>query len=58
MAATDEARKVAEGARQTEWAGATFVRDLMNGRFRLPLVPFLAILAAAGIEQLASRRAH
>jgi hypothetical protein len=36
--ATHEARQVAEGARQKEWEGAAFVRDLMNGRLRLPLV--------------------
>ncbi len=36
-----EARQVAEAARQTEWTAPSFVRELFNGRFRLDLVhPF------------------
>ena len=33
-----EARRVAEAARETEWADATFVRDLFLGDFRLDLI--------------------
>lgn len=33
-----EARKVAEGARESRWGGATFLRDLFLGDFRLDLV--------------------
>jgi alkylation response protein AidB-like acyl-CoA dehydrogenase len=34
----DESRKVAEGAREAEWGGATFMRDLFLGDFRLDLL--------------------
>ena len=33
-----EARRVAEAARETEWADATFVRDVFLGNFRLELI--------------------
>ena len=33
-----EARDVAEGARETEWAHPSFVRELFLGRFRLDLI--------------------
>ncbi len=33
-----EARQVAEGARESRWGGATFLRDLFLGDFRLDLV--------------------
>jgi hypothetical protein len=37
----EEARRVAEEARETEWAGRTFIRELFLGNFALPLVhPF------------------
>ncbi|MBI3932089.1 MAG: acyl-CoA dehydrogenase family protein [Acidobacteria bacterium] len=36
-----EAREVAEAARETEWAGRSFVGELFDGRFRLDLIhPF------------------
>jgi alkylation response protein AidB-like acyl-CoA dehydrogenase len=36
-----EARDVAEAARETEWGTASFARELFNGRFRLDLIhPF------------------
>ena len=34
----DEAREVAEAAREQEWAAPSFVRDLFLGRLRLALV--------------------
>ena len=34
----DEARAVAEAARETEWTSASFVRELFAGRLRLPLI--------------------
>lgn len=33
-----EARRVAEAARESQWGGATFVRDLFLGRFRPELI--------------------
>jgi len=37
----EESRRVAEEARETEWAGRTFLRELFLGNFPLPLVhPF------------------
>jgi alkylation response protein AidB-like acyl-CoA dehydrogenase len=33
-----EAREVAEAARETEWRGHSFVRELFDGRFRLDLI--------------------
>src|ERR671938_982245 len=38
LATEKEARDVAESARETEWAGASFVRELFLGRFRLDLI--------------------
>src|SRR3712207_8991939 len=38
LATEKEARDVAEAARETEWAGASFVRELFLGRFRLDLI--------------------
>jgi alkylation response protein AidB-like acyl-CoA dehydrogenase len=41
LAGADEARDVAEAARESEWAGGSFVRDLFLGRFSLGLIdPF------------------
>ena len=37
-ASEKEARDVAEGARETEWAHPSFVRELFLGRFRLDLI--------------------
>ena len=34
----DEARAVAEAARETEWTSASFVRELFEGRLRLSLI--------------------
>jgi len=34
----EEARRVAEGAREAEWGAATFLRDLYLGNFRLDLI--------------------
>ena len=33
-----EARKVAEAARETDWTGRTFVRNLFLGNFRLDAI--------------------
>jgi alkylation response protein AidB-like acyl-CoA dehydrogenase len=38
LATEIEARDVAEAARESEWAGASFVRDLFLGRFPLELI--------------------
>jgi len=38
LASEQEARDVAEAARESEWSGPSFVRDLFLGRFRLDLV--------------------
>src|ERR1051325_4097761 len=38
-ASETEARDVAEAARESEWSGPSFVRDLFLGRFRLGLIP-------------------
>ena len=39
----DEARAVAEAARETEWTAPSFVRELFEGRLRLGLIhPFPA----------------
>src|ERR1051325_5723893 len=37
-ASETEARDVAEAARESEWTGPSFVRDLFLGRFRLDLI--------------------
>src|ERR1051325_4476368 len=37
-ASEKEARDVAEAARESDWAGPSFVRDLFLGRFRLDLI--------------------
>jgi len=37
-ASEDEARRVAEAARESEWENATFVRDMFFGDFRLDLI--------------------
>src|SRR2546426_8243929 len=34
----DEAREVAEAAREQEWVAPSFVRDLFLGKFRLDLI--------------------
>ena len=38
LASEKEARDVAEAARESEWAGPSFVRELFLGRFRLELI--------------------
>jgi hypothetical protein len=38
LASEKEARDVAEAAREAEWSGQSFVRELFLGRFRLPLI--------------------
>src|ERR1700761_6455817 len=38
LASEKEARDVAEAAREREWAGPSFVRELFLGRFRLDLI--------------------
>jgi alkylation response protein AidB-like acyl-CoA dehydrogenase len=38
LATEKEARAVAEAARESEWAGPSFVRELFLGRFRLDLI--------------------
>ena len=38
LASETEARDVAEAARESEWSGPSFVRDLFLGRFRLDLI--------------------
>jgi hypothetical protein len=43
LASEKEARDVAEAARESEWSGPSFVRELFLGRFRLDLIhPFPA----------------
>jgi alkylation response protein AidB-like acyl-CoA dehydrogenase len=47
LASEQEAREVAEAARETEWEAPSFVRELFEGSFRLDLVhPFPAPDAA------------
>src|SRR6478609_11035359 len=38
LASEQEARDVAEAARESEWSGPSFVRELFRGRYRLDLV--------------------
>jgi alkylation response protein AidB-like acyl-CoA dehydrogenase len=38
LASAEEARDVAEAARESDWAGPSFVRELFLGRFRLDLI--------------------
>src|SRR5213076_375342 len=38
LASEKEARDVAEAARESEWSGPSFVRELFLGRFRLDLI--------------------
>ena len=38
LATEQEAREVAEAARETEWQAPSFVRQLFDGRFRLELI--------------------
>ncbi|HEU4787286.1 MAG TPA: acyl-CoA dehydrogenase family protein, partial [Gemmatimonadaceae bacterium] len=38
LASEQEARDVAEAARESEWSGPSFVRELFLGRFRLDLI--------------------
>src|SRR4029079_8861881 len=43
LATEQEAREVAEAARETEWEAPSFVRELFEGSFRLDLIhPFPA----------------
>ncbi len=58
-ATEDEARRVAEASRESDWSGATFVRDLFLGRFRSKLVswypdpePLIDDRARAFIDEL------
>ena len=48
LATEKEARDVAESARESEWSGPSFVRELFLGRFRLDLIhPRLTSLAVS-----------
>lgn len=38
LASEREARDVAEAARESDWSGPSFVRELYLGRFRLDLI--------------------
>src|SRR5258708_14763419 len=38
LASEKEARDVAEAARESEWSGPSFVRELFLGRYRLDLI--------------------
>ena len=38
LASAEEARDVAEAARESEWSGPSFVRELFLGRFKLKLI--------------------
>ena len=38
LASEQEARDIAEAARESEWSGPSFVRELFLGRFRLDLI--------------------
>ena len=38
LASEKEARDVAEAARESDWSGPSFVRELFLGRFRLDLI--------------------
>src|SRR5437868_15255160 len=38
VASEEEAREIAESARETEWQHPSFVRELLLGRFRLDLI--------------------
>src|SRR3569623_1165861 len=38
LASEKEARDVAEAARESEWSGESFVREMFLGRFRLDLI--------------------
>src|SRR3954468_16428546 len=38
LASEKEARDVAEAARESDWSGPSFVRDLFLGRFNLDLI--------------------
>src|SRR5437868_12748464 len=38
VASEEEAREIAESARETEWQHPSFVRELFLGRFRLDLI--------------------
>ncbi len=41
LSSEEESRRVAEEARETEWAGRGFIRELFLGNFGLPLIhPF------------------
>jgi len=57
----EEARRVAEGARESRWDGATFVRDLFLGKFRLDLIhphpdpaDFIGERARAFLDEMAA----
>src|SRR3712207_5443459 len=50
LATEKEARDVAESARESEWAGPSFVRELFLGRFRLDLIhPHPPLAGEAGV---------
>src|SRR5947209_4986276 len=59
LASEKEARDVAEAARESEWSGPSFVRELFLGRFRLDLIhpfpaedPAEAVRAAPFLDRL------
>ncbi len=51
LATEQEAREVAEAARETSWEAPSFVRELFEGRFRLDLVHPFPVLDAAEVER-------
>jgi alkylation response protein AidB-like acyl-CoA dehydrogenase len=51
LATEQEAREVAEAAREQEWQAPSFVRELFEGAFRLDLVHPFPAMALADIER-------
>src|SRR5919205_2764486 len=51
LATEQEAREVAEGAREKEWQAPSFVRELFEGSFRLELVHPFPTIDPADLER-------
>src|SRR5882724_4542079 len=51
LATEQEAREVAEAAREKEWQAPSFVRELFDGEFRLDLVHPFPIMDPADVER-------
>jgi len=51
LATEQEAREVAEAAREKEWQAPSFVRELFEGSFRLDLVHPFPVMDAADVER-------